>query len=493
MGRPRAESRVVSGIFHAGVLQNPGTAHFSARRRTCRKTVVREHGPVLFASRFFGRAARKIAGFPVGLKKYARIFQEAGFFFDSMKRQLSLAQWLRSRTTVCREGWYYLAIMAMVFAGAMIKEVNLLLILGGMMLGPLLFNWRAVHLTLKGLELKRKSPQAVCAGDPLTVGMRLINGRKYFGSWAVTVEEEIHRQSEAAPNHSLFSYGPKEKALHTAVYFSYVPAGQERTGTYRGRLFERGKYILGPVRISTRFPFGLFGRSISVPERDTIYVYPRLGRLTRNWLARHRQALAGSDRRERRPGPEGDFYGIREWRSGDAMRLVHWRSSARTGKLVVRQFEQPRNRDVAVILDLWQREKAGPTDRENVELAVSFAATVLSDLCRRGGSKVQLATMNHGPHCLGGPAAANLLLDMMKILAVLEGRADDCLPALMDHALRQIASGVEIILVSTRPVDMNDAVRFHAVYSDPHRSKLASRVRAVDTSKENLRELFTIE
>ena len=41
----------------------------------------------------------------------------------------------------------------------MIKEVNLLLLLGGMMLGPLLFNWWAVHLTLKGLELQRKSPR----------------------------------------------------------------------------------------------------------------------------------------------------------------------------------------------------------------------------------------------------------------------------------------------------------------------------------------------
>jgi hypothetical protein len=82
---------------------------------------------------------------------------------------------------------------------------------------------------------------------------------------------------------------------------------------------------------------------------------------------------------------------------------------------------------------------------------------------------------------------------MMKILAVLEGRTDDCLPALMDYALSQIASGAEIILVSSRPVDLNDAVRFHAVFSDPHRSKLASHIRAIDTSKENLQEFFTIE
>ena len=277
-----------------------------------------------------------------------------------MDHRLFLAQWLRSRTSLCREGWYYLMIMVLVFAGAMIKEVNLLLLLGGMMLGPLLFNWRAVHLTLKGLELQRKSPQAVCAGDPLTVGMRLINKRKHFGSWAVTVEEQIHRQSDAAHNHSLWNHAPKEKTLKTTVYFPYVPAGQERTGTYRGRLFERGKYELGPVRISTRFPFGLFSRTISVLQKDTLYVYPRLGRLTRNWLARHRRRWPGPTAanavRDRRAISTASASGA----AATVMRYIHWRSSARTGKLVVRQFEQPRNRDVAILLGPLA---AGKTDR----------------------------------------------------------------------------------------------------------------------------------
>jgi uncharacterized protein (DUF58 family) len=410
-----------------------------------------------------------------------------------MDRRTVLAQWLRSHTNLCREGWYYLTVTILVFAGAVLKEVNLLLVLGGMMLGPLFFNWRAVYLTLKGLELKRKCPQAVCAGDPLTVGMRLINKRKRFGSWAVTIEEHIQRQSEAAHNHSLWNHGPKEKTLKTTVYFPYVPAGQERTETYRGRLFERGKYELGPVRISTRFPFGLFSRTISVLQKDVLYVYPRLGRLTRNWFARHRRALAGSDRRERRSGPEGDFYGVREWRSGDSRRYIHWRSSARTGKLVVRQFEQPRNRDVAIVLDLWRPEKPTAAERENVELAVSFAATVLSDLCRRGGSNVLLATVNEKPHCLGGSATTALMQDMMKILAVLESHANDRLPEMLDHALNQIASGAEIILISTRPVDLNDAGRFQAVFADPHRRGIAARIRSIDTSSAELKNIFDVE
>ena len=114
---------------------------------------------------------------------------------------------------------------------------------------------------------------------------------------------------------------------------------------------------------------------------------------------------------------------MREWRSGDGRRLIHWRSSARLGKLVVRQFERPRNRDVAVVLDLWQPEPPAAEHLENVELAVSFAATVLADLCRKGGSNVYLALSNDGPECVGGPASPALLQGLMEQLAVVEAHA----------------------------------------------------------------------
>ena len=57
--------------------------------------------------------------------------------------------------TVCREGWYYLLVLGLVFCGAMLREVNLLLILAGLLLGPLLFNLRAVVVTLRNLEVRR--------------------------------------------------------------------------------------------------------------------------------------------------------------------------------------------------------------------------------------------------------------------------------------------------------------------------------------------------
>ena len=384
------------------------------------------------------------------------------------------------KTTVCREGWYYLIVLVLVLAGAILSDVNLLLVLAGMMAGPVIFSWRAVVLTLRGLQVQRKVPRAICAGDLLVAGLNLTNTRRRIGSWVVVVEERLQRQTD----------GGRERPIRHAVLFPYLPAGQTRKGVYRGRLTRRGRYRLGPLRLSARFPFGLLCRTVTLGQTDTLTVYPRLGRLTRRWAARRNESFAGARRGERRPGLEGDFYGVRQWRTGDSRRWIHWRSSARLGELVVCQFEQPRNRDLAVLVDLWQPRQPGPRHLENVELAVSFAATVVADLCRKGGSDLLLGTSGTTPQCTAGPTSAALLQDAMQRLAVAEARSEDRLPELLEQALGEIEPGTEIVLIATRPVDLTDAGRFAAVWADPGRKALARRIRCVDTSSDELGEYF---
>ena len=319
-------------------------------------------------------------------------------------------------------------------------------------------------------------------------------------------------------------------------------------GSYRGALTRRGRYRFGPLRLTTRFPFGLFSRTITVGPVETLTVLPRLGKLTRVWAARRLEAIAGADRRRRRPGAEGDFYGVREWRRGDSRRLIHWRSSARRGKLVVRQFERPQSRDAAVLLDLWQPPSPTDADLDTVELAVSFAGTVLADLCRSGGCNIYLGSAAHRnraagpapadsePACrrekrrrrkrgqapfagtarwraptrsvgrrtkwrlpassrpsaefMGGPASSATLQGLMEQLAVAEAQTDDTLPATLAQALPRIATGTEIVLVGTRPIDLTDTSRFAALWSDPMLHERMRYIRQVDASSPELSEYF---
>ena len=315
----------------------------------------------------------------------------------------------RPHTTICREGWYYLLITAIVFAGAMVKEVNLLLVLAGMMMGLVLFHWQALFVSLKGLKLQRKAPQAVCAGDLLAVSLAL---EQYPAALRLVGPLLSRNRSSASPTRwnritttTITIIGTTTTSRSaTSVFFPYIPAGEERTGTYRGRLVQRGRYRLGPMRISTSISlWAVLPQDHNRPERDALRVSqvgPAHSDAGSPGIERHWPGPTGGSAG---PGPEGDFYGVREWRSGDSLRLIHWRSSARTGKFVVRQFEQPHNRDVAILLDLWLPENPSTPGDENVELAISFAATVLTDLCRQGGGKVHLGVYDQQPQCSGRP------------------------------------------------------------------------------------------
>jgi uncharacterized protein (DUF58 family) len=385
-----------------------------------------------------------------------------------------------AQTVLCREGWYYLGALVFVFSAAMLRQVNLLLILAGMLIGPVVFSRRLVAATLDGLRVRRKLPRGLCAGDLLAVNLEVENPRKRLGSWAVVVEDQIQRD------------GNGQAPLRPAAYFGYVPAGQGQSRVYRGRLAERGRYRLGPVKVSTRFPFGLFRRTITLDLPDTLLVYPRLGHLTRAWSTRHHESFEGANRRQQRETHiSGDFFGVREWRLGDNRRAIHWRSSARRGSLVVRQFEQHRTRDVALLVDLWQPAEATADDLDNVELAVSFAATVITDLCRKGGNDLLLGITAAEPVQLVGPASLVLLEDAMESLALAEASAEDRLPELLDQAAGQLEAGSDVILVSPRRVDLSDA-RFAALRRDANRRRLARRIRVIHTASDQLSEFFVI-
>src|SRR5687768_5295033 len=98
---------------------------------------------------------------------------------------------IRRRAWLSREGWYYLAVLTFIVGGAVLRSVNLLVILAGMMLAPPLLNWRMVMGNLGGLLVKRKLPEQICAGDPLTVELKVVNPRRWMSSWMLVLEDWV--------------------------------------------------------------------------------------------------------------------------------------------------------------------------------------------------------------------------------------------------------------------------------------------------------------
>jgi uncharacterized protein (DUF58 family) len=390
----------------------------------------------------------------------------------------------RRKTTLCVEAWYYLVVMSFILAGALLREINLLIVLFGMMAGPLLYNWRSVIIGLRGLEVRRKVPRAVQAGDLLVVELEMTNTRRRGASWAIVTEDTIRRTSESA-----ISYSKTGQVL-----FSHIAASATRKSSYQGRLGWRGRYTFGPLRLTTRFPLGLVRRTIVLEEpKSSLIVYPRLGRLTVGWTRRYGDAAQGSRRTTNQQGlMEGDYHGLREFRPGDSRRWIHWRTTARRGALMVRQFEQQRNQDLCLLVELWRPNQ--PTDEElaAVELAVSFAATVISERCRRAGNFMLTGTAAAENTLTRGPASSALLQETLETLAVAEGTADDRLPLLLSEALDTVQPGTNIVVISTRPTQLA-APRFATLWADPRKKNWAGKILAIDASSSQLDEFFQVE
>ena len=278
------------------------------------------------------------------------------------------------------------------------------------------------------------------------------------------------------------------------MLFPYVAAGETNVRGYSGRIPKRGRYQFGPLRISTRFPLGLMKSTRALAAPAALVVFPKLGRLTPQWQRLHRQQVPVSQQSVHHRGAnEGEFFGLRDYRAGDSQRRIHWRTSARRGALVVRLYEQPRNEDLVLIVDLWRPKRPSSAELDQVELAVSFAATVASALCRQGASRVCLSLGGKETRLVSGAASSALLEEIMTQLAVAEPRSEDQLPALLAAGLEQAPLGAPVVVVTTRPVALDERLRAADVPAELSGELSRRRVDVIDVSSARLDEFFTVE
>ncbi|WP_030439494.1 DUF58 domain-containing protein [Actinoplanes subtropicus] len=174
------------------------------------------------------------------------------------------------------------------------------------------------------------------------------------------------------------------------VVLERLGAHQASSVAYTVRADVRGRYPIGPLVIRLTDPFGLCELTRSFPSIDRLTVIPQVYPLP---TVRLGGEYAGTgDSRARSVAVHGeDDAATREYRRGDDLRRVHWRSTARTGELMVRREEQPWESRATVVLDtrVYAHRGEGPT--ASFEWAVSATASIAMHL-RQAGYKLRLVT-----------------------------------------------------------------------------------------------------
>ena len=392
----------------------------------------------------------------------------------------------RCQISIPKETFGYALIVVIIIVGAMIREINLLIILSGLMVGPLLVSWQVVRMTLYRLECKRRLPDMAYPGELIAVGIEVNNPRKRLDSWGLVIKDQFVRR----PPDGVTS---KPKTTAATAFLSTVKTSSSETTSYRGRLWQRGRYQVGPLQISTRVPIGLIRGTITVPNsKEQLLVYPRLGVVTNQWKELVKVDQMGQRTSKRNQGQlEGDFYGLRGWRSGDSQRWIHWRSTAKRNEIVVKQFEQSLNQNFVLLLDLSLR--GDEPELEQIELAISFAATIVVDHCRRNGGNLILAVAGYTPTIVRGPASNALVNESLEVLADAQATTRDQLPDVMDQALTAVSSDDRVVIVSANSLDPNDTERFSKVWNDVRKRRTLTQSITVNVSDSSFAKWFSYD
>ena len=138
---------------------------------------------------------------------------------------------------------------------------------------------------------------------------------------------------------------------------------------------KRGVYKLGPVRVSGSDPFGLFRSDRDFGEQDDLVVYPRVHELPLFDIpAGFLTGESAARRRSHDLTPHAAS--VREYAFGDSLNRIHWNSSARTGRLMSKEFDLGLASDVWIVVDLHKDVQAGELEESTDEYAVSIAASL---------------------------------------------------------------------------------------------------------------------
>jgi uncharacterized protein (DUF58 family) len=141
---------------------------------------------------------------------------------------------------------------------------------------------------------------------------------------------------------------------HAPGFVSYLPARERRRWLARTPCTMRGKFTLGPATLVSGDPFGIFRASRPLADTSEILVYPRLIPLPGFGLP-SAELPGGQNLKSRTYHVTPNVSGVRDYAPGDSFNRIHWRTTARTGQLMVKEFELDPTAELYLVLDMQER------------------------------------------------------------------------------------------------------------------------------------------
>jgi uncharacterized protein (DUF58 family) len=335
-------------------------------------------------------------------------------------------------------GWLWSMLALIVLGLGLAKQINLLILLAC----PLISMW-FIQLLVGGrgvasLQARRSIRKPIFAGSQCTVATTVKNGSRLRRCAVVLEEEGISRRNR--------------------TFITRLAGKQSLNFRNQVTIPQRGKHVWGPLVAKSGYPFGLSERTAELVPKEEVLVLPQLGKLDAKLF---RRFLRGSNafyqrlasKPNRRMTAQTEFHGLRSFRSGDSQRLIHWRTTARRGELMVREFEETAGEHLMVIVD--PRLPANKS-RYRIQLddVISFAATLCLEWPKQNGGQFLFALADEDPIIFEENTRFEHAIPILEKLAIQSGTRDSEETLLMDRfSSRNLPPGPILLLsISTSPL-----------------------------------------
>jgi uncharacterized protein (DUF58 family) len=371
--------------------------------------------------------------------------------------RLKRSQWIRPT----REGFAWLALAAVLIIQGYLRGVNLVALIACLLFALFLVNlvWVLVVVRLRRQAVRRRIDGPVFAGEPFDVTFEVNNPLQRSQPGLRLIDQGSHHRFD--------------------WFMPMLRPGVQLRRTFTAILPRRGRYYWPALMLRTGYPFGLVQRVLRFDTGDSTIVLPHLGQLHRarlqRWLLEHAQPSASMRRPIRRhSAAQTEFYGLREFRTGDSPRWIHWRTTARVGELMVREFVEPPLDNLTVILEPWTPEPTedllaralrpleGPRDPRPplalLEKAISLAATICWEWSLMPGSTLGLGLADRKSSALVTESGMRRALGPLERLALVEGVTKPRLAELIAELRKQPLPAGPVVVITTHATELDHAL-----------------------------------
>ncbi len=314
-------------------------------------------------------------------------------------------------------------------------------------LGLLLISFLWSRTALRGVSVTRRPGGSRSqVGRAFEEAITLVNRSRIPKLWV-----ELRDESEL-PDH------------RASVVMVGIGGGRERSQLVRTYCTLRGRFRLGPARLYAGDPFGLFPVSRPIPQVHQLVVLPLVSPLPSFPLPSGRLP-GGVAVTEPTHQITPNAAGVRDYLPGDGFNRIHWMSTARRRRLIVKEFELDPLGDVWLVLDTsasarWELPKQERPTRESpllprrislppstIEYGVSCAASLIHHFLRQDRS-VGLLAYDRMRHSIQPDRGAPQLIRALETLAVLDGAGETAVEDVLRIEDTHLTRGAMILVVT---------------------------------------------